>query len=317
MGIIAVACLIIIALLIFIIIWQYNNYVKPVKEMSLATQKIYEGNHTVRIFIKNKNEAGKLCSLINKINDRYIKLEQNLREKTSELDRTTRSLDNFAYVVSHDLKSPFNSIKSIAELLRLEYEESFDEQGKELLHFIDIKVSEMDRLLMGVLQYSRVRQSEAAMETVDLNQEVDEIISEVTTPPNIAVKVKTPLPEIYMEKDLVHKIFYNLISNAVKSIDKPEGFVEIGIEEKGKKKVFYVKDNGKGIDMKYFDKIFNIFFTIKENLRDDEESSGVGLAIVKKIIEYKGGEIWLESELKKGTTFYFTFPEKQEAAMVA
>lgn len=299
--------LVIIVALSLVIWWQHKNYVKPVKDIKQAAQRIYDGDFSVRIFIKNKNETGSVCALINKIADQYLALQQKLEDKSKELERTTKSLDNFAYVVSHDLKAPFNSIKSIAELLRMEYNDKFDESGRELLHFIDIKVNEMDKLLVGILQYSRVRQSEEKVEPVDLNQEINEVINEIKPPANVQVEIKNPLPTVHIEKDLIHKVFQNLVENAVKYSNKTEGHIDIGSEKHDNLYTFYVSDNGKGIDPKYFEKIFNIFYSIQEP--DTEPTgSGVGLAIVKKIIEYKGGQVWVDSEVKKGSTFYFTLP---------
>jgi len=309
MSIAVLVCLLIILLLLLVIIWQYYNYVKPVEILLGAARHIYEGNFSFEEVVQNRSDTGKLYALLNKINDKLFALDEKLKGKARELERATKSLDNFAYVVSHDLKGPFSSIKSIAELLHLEYETQFDEAGKELLSFIDIKVAEMDKLLTGILQFSRVRQSEEAEENVDFNEVVKEVIAEANLPANVAVHIDNILPTMHMEPDLVHKVFLNLIKNAVHFIDKTEGNIEIGSRYEGKNYTFYVKDNGVGIEPKYFEKIFNIFFTIKKE-DAGEEGAGVGLAIVKKIIEYKGGTIWLESEPQKGTTFYFTLPEK-------
>lgn len=303
-----VICLIIIGCLIVVVIWQYNSYTLPVKNIRQAAQKLYEGDYSSRIFVHNRNETGKICVLINKIADQHLSLEQQLDDKTKELERTTKSLDNFAYVVSHDLKAPFNSIKSISELLRLEYGEKFDESGKELLNFIDIKVNEMDRLLMGILLYSRVRQSEEKVEHVELNSEVKKVIEEVNPPDHIQVTIENDLPFLNIERELIHKVFFNLIDNAVRYMDKKNGRVQIGSDSHDQLHTFYVKDNGKGIQSKYFDKIFNIFYMIREEDNGEHAGNGVGLSIVKKVIEYKGGQIWVDSEPGLGSTFFFTLP---------
>lgn len=301
-----ILALIIITALSLVILYLYRNYVTPIRQIKQAAQKIYEGDFSRRIYIKGRNETVKVCALINKIADKYQSVQQKLDDKVKELDRCTRSLDNFAYVVSHDLKAPFNSIKSIAELFRIEYQNKLDEEGKELLHFIDIKVAEMDRLLQGVLQYSRVRESEESRGMVDLNILVSEVLKEVDPPAHIHINIKNPLPVVFIEKDLIYRVFLNLIDNAVKFNYKPEGYVEIGSSSDENWHNFYVSDNGLGIEAKYFEKIFNIFYRVQEGAAPP--APGVGLAIVKKIIEYKGGQIWVESKVKEGTIFHFTLP---------
>lgn len=286
--------------------YLYKNYVIPIRQIKQAAQKIYEGDFSRRIYIQGRNETVKVCSLINKIADKYQAAQQRYDDKVKELERCTRSLDNFAYVVSHDLKAPFNSIKSIAELFRLEYQDKLDDEGKELLHFIDLKVGEMDRLLLGVLQYSRVRESEEARGMVDLNALVQEIIKELDPPAHIRINIKNTLPVLYIEKDLISRVFYNLIDNAIKFNYKPEGYIEIGSSSDENWHNFYISDNGMGIDAKYFEKIFNIFYRVQET--NVAPAPGVGLAIVKKIIEYKGGQIWVDSKPKEGTEFHFSLP---------
>lgn len=299
--------LIVLALLI-VISWQYKTYVKPVKGLKQVAQKLSEGDFVKRTYISGENEAGKICKLINKIGDQHLSLEQKLKDKSRELERTTRSLDNFAYVVSHDLKAPFNSIKSIAELLRIEYGDKFDEDGKELLRFIDIKVNEMDKLLIGILKYSRIRQEEDKVVLVDLNNELPKVLEDLKIPDTIEVKIANPLPVLKIEKDLIQTIFFNLVENSVKYMNKEQGEIEIGSETHDQLHTFYVKDNGSGIDPKYFDKIFNIFYMIGEQKDDPNAGAGVGLAIVKKIVEYKGGQIWVDSDMGYGATFSFTLP---------
>jgi light-regulated signal transduction histidine kinase (bacteriophytochrome) len=304
-----VILILIILLLLFVVLWQYKIYVQPVKSLKQVAQKLSEGEYIKRTYIQGESEAGEICKLINKIGDKHLSLEQRLKDKSKELERTVRALDNFAYVVSHDLKAPFNSIKSIAELLRLEYGDKFDEGGKELLRFIDIKVNEMDKLLIGILKYSRIRQEEDKVVSVDLNKELLYILEDLNIPKTVEVKIVNTLPVLSIEKDLIQTVFISLIENSVKNMNREQGKILIGSETHGKLHTFFVEDNGVGIDARYFDKIFTIFYLIGGQKDDPNAGSGVGLAIVKKIVEYKGGEIWVESKLGQGSTFSFTLPE--------
>jgi light-regulated signal transduction histidine kinase (bacteriophytochrome) len=296
-----------------IIIWLYRTYVFPMVHLKEYAGKITSGQYEIQPAAGTPAEFQALAEKL-RILDRENKILQNkLETKSQEVERTTRSLDNFAYVVSHDLKAPFNSIKSIAELFRLEYADKFDDSGKELLHFIDLKVEEMDKLLMGILMYSRVRQNEAAVESVDVNEEVNSVIKEINPEENVKINIKNKLPVINIERDLMHKLLFNLIDNSVKHKDKTKeiSLIEIGTERTNGSNAIYIKDNGVGIDKKYFEKIFNIFYQVKDHTTESE-GTGVGLAIAKKIVEYKSGQIWVDSEPKKGSTFYFTIPQLSE-----
>lgn len=301
--------LIITVFLLLVIGWIYLSYVKPVRFLRKSLQSIIDKKADALILVPNpKSETGKTAVLINQLLERDAERRRQLEEKQKEIDRTTRSLDNFAYVVSHDLKGPFNSIKSIAELLRLEYDDKFDESGKELLGFIDIKVNEMDKLLMGVLMYSRVRQDITRAEEVDLNTMILEITQNLQGSDNMDIVVNNKLPALSIEPDLIRRIFQELLDNAVTFIKREYGKIEVGVTSNNFEHIFYVRDNGPGIETKYFEKIFNIFYTIREQSQEENSGKGVGLAIVRKIVEFKGGNVWVESQKGLGATFYFSLP---------
>jgi signal transduction histidine kinase len=167
----------------------------------------------------------------------------------------------------------------------------------------------MDTLINGILQYSTISKSEVEFYDVDLKNLVNELVSVMHLPGNFKVKVNH-LPQIYGDKSRLIQLFQNLIDNAIKYNDKENGFVELGALDKGEHWEFYVKDNGIGIDEQYHDKIFNTF----EKLENSVDSTGIGLSIVKKIVEIYGGEIWLTSKLNEGTTFFFTLKKQLDGA---
>jgi two-component system, LuxR family, sensor kinase FixL len=144
---------------------------------------------------------------------------------------------------------------------------------------------------------------------VDLNQLVQEVIALLDPPERVEIVVKGPLPIVVCEKIRLGQVFRNLIDNAVKYMDKPSARIEIGCQEQQGFWRFSVSDNGPGIDGKYFEKIFQMFQTLAP--RDERESTGIGLAIVKKIVELCGGAVWVESTLGEATTFFFTLPRRQ------
>ena len=171
----------------------------------------------------------------------------------------------------------------------------------------------MNNMIDGILHYSRVGRIKEELVEVDLKPMLDELIDMLTVPTHIEIKVETEMPTILCEKTRIFQVFQNLLSNAVKYMDKPKGMIRIGCVDEGRGTqgfhTFYVADNGPGIEAQYFEKIFQIFQTLKP--RDELESTGVGLTIAKKIVELQGGKIWVESKPGEGSTFWFTIAEKQ------
>jgi light-regulated signal transduction histidine kinase (bacteriophytochrome) len=218
-------------------------------------------------------------------------------------------LKDFAYIVSHDLKAPLRGIKTLADWISTDYADKIDEKGKEQMGLLLTRVGRMHNLINGVLQYSRVGRVREKKVKADLNELLPEVIDMVAPPENIEVTVEGRLPVIECEKTGVIHIFENLLSNAIKYMDKPRGQIRIGCVEDEVFWKFSVGDNGPGIEEKYFDKIFRIFQTL--SARDDFESTGVGLSVVKKIVALSGGRIWVESEPGRGSTFYFTLPKSK------
>ncbi|MBN2455117.1 MAG: PAS domain S-box protein, partial [Sedimentisphaerales bacterium] len=226
-----------------------------------------------------------------------------------ELKAVNRELKDFAYVVSHDLKAPLRAIKTLANWLVNDYTDRLDEQGKEQLQLLESRIERMHNLIDGVLQYSRVGRIKEERDLVDLNELVPEVIDMIAPPGNIEVTIETKLPVIECEQTRIAQVFQNLLSNAVKYMDKPKGWIRIiCVEEDGFWK-FGISDDGPGIDEKHFEKIFQIFQTLLP--RDEFESTGIGLTIVKKIVEMHNGRIWVESKLGEGSTFFFTLPKQE------
>ena len=206
-----------------------------------------------------------------------------------------------------ELKAPLRAIGSLADWISTDYADKFDEEGKEHLRLLMSRVRRMDGLIEGILLYSRVGRVKEAVVAVDLNQLVDKVVAMLAPPANIAVTVARPLPTVMIEPTRIQQVFQNLISNAIKYMDKAEGRIHVASAAEGHHYwKFSVADNGPGIRQQHFDKIFQLFQTLAP--RDRVESSGVGLALVKKIVEMYGGRVWLESTVGEGSTFYFTLP---------
>ncbi|MGB0429838.1 MAG: PAS domain-containing sensor histidine kinase, partial [Bacteroidia bacterium] len=235
--------------------------------------------------------------------------EQKLKEYTSNLEKINSELDQFAYVVSHDLKAPLRAINNLSTWIQEDLEDSMDDDIKEQFSLLRGRVLRMEGLINGILEYSRAGRIKSNNQKVNTAQLIVDLCDTLKTHDKIVYEVNEKAPNLFTEKVALEQVFSNLISNAIKYNDKEIAKIKIDFEDQVDFVQFSVKDNGAGISDKYFDKIFVIFQTLQA--RDQFESTGVGLAIVKKIIEDKGGKIWVESEPKSGATFYFTWPKEQ------
>jgi signal transduction histidine kinase len=238
--------------------------------------------------------------------------EDSQRQLLKELESVNRELREFAYVVSHDLKAPLRGIDSLVSWIAADYADRFDEAGKENLALLVARVCRMHALIDGVLEYSRMGSVHEQRQPIDLNGLIPEIIDLLAPPAHITVTVETSLPVLLAERIRIQQVFQNLISNAIKYMDKPSGNIRIGCKPFGEYWEFYVADDGPGIEEKYFEKIFQLFQTVHN--KPGVESTGVGLTIVKKIVEMYGGSIEVESVVGKGSCFRFRWPRSEEQA---
>lgn len=234
--------------------------------------------------------------------------QQNQQHLLEELTKTNQQLKEFAYVVSHDLKAPLRGIKVVAEWMTKDFGERLGKAGCDQLSMLINRVERMQSLIDGILQYYRVDSQKGQPEWLELDSLLAQIIDLLCPPANIKVQVCGPMPRIYADKTMIIQVFQNLISNAIKYMDKPQGLVTVSCQDQDRFWRFSVSDNGPGIEARYFERIFKLFQTLAA--RDDGAGTGVGLALVKKIVEQYGGEVWVESTLGQGSTFFFTFPKK-------
>lgn len=243
--------------------------------------------------------------IVRDITERKHAEEQRL-QLLQEISSANEELTNFAYVVSHDLKAPLRGIGSLADWLSTDYSDKFDDEGREHMRLLISRVHRMSALIDGILQYSRVGRVKETSVAVDLDVLVREVIDLLSPPAAIQISIEDTLPTVIGERTRIQQVFQNLISNAIKYMNKPTGQIHISCAAKGNKWRFSVADNGMGIEERHFERIFQLFQTLAP--RDRIESTGVGLALVKKILEMYGGEVWVESKVGIGSTFFFTLP---------
>jgi PAS domain S-box-containing protein len=234
------------------------------------------------------------------------RLEQRVADRTRQLVEVNRNLESFTYSVSHDLRAPLRAISGYSSIL-LQDLKDIPDADKKYLELLRQNAHEMGRLIDDLLNFSRFGQQTLHKEAVDLLAMVKELLQEIRNDPgnrNVEIIVGS-LPPCQADPVLIKQVFANLLSNALKfTRTREQPVVEIGSREKDGRLMYFVRDNGVGFDMRYADKIFGVFQRLHH--AEEYEGTGVGLAIVYRIIEKHGGRIWVESEQGKGTTFYFT-----------
>jgi signal transduction histidine kinase len=233
---------------------------------------------------------------------------ERLADMVLSLRRSNQELQDFAYVAAHDLKAPLRGIGTLADWIASDYADKFDEPGRQQLALLKRRVTRLTDLINGILHYSEIGRVTRPREIVDLGKLVPETIALLDPPSHIQVVVGGELPAVVSEKVRLGQVFRNLIDNAIKYMDKPQGRIEIGCTDQGSVWQFRVTDNGPGMEERHFEKIFQMFQTLVP--RDQCESTGIGLPIVKKIVELFGGRIWVESKPGVGSTFFFTLPKQ-------
>jgi len=246
-----------------------------------------------------------LKDFIKDVDKTYSAYEKE-REHVKDLEKINRDLDQFAYVVSHDLKAPLRAMSSLVTWIQEDSGAFVTEESKENLQMIGGRIQRMENLIQGILAYSKAGKSKWEKVQTNVREVLHEIIDSSNVPKHFTIKNKVTVSDLMTDKIKLSQVFANLISNAIKYNDKDAGEIEIGSNEYDDWCQFYVMDNGPGIEKVYHEKIFMIFQTLAA--RDEIESTGIGLAIVKKIVEDQQGKIWIESQVGAGSRFVFTWP---------
>lgn len=229
-----------------------------------------------------------------------------LAQTTALLERRNAELDQFAYMASHDLKAPLRAISNLAEWLIEDLETLIPVKNRRQLELLQSRVQRMEGLINGLLEYSRVGRRQRTITNVDVGDLLANVVDSLAPPPGFRIEIAAGMPTLQTHATALSQVFANLINNAIKHHHQSQGTVRVGWQDQGATVEFAVADDGPGIAPQYHDKIFTIFQTLKA--RDDFESTGIGLSLVKKIVESEHGRVWLRSEVGQGTTFYFTWP---------
>ncbi|MDB5808348.1 MAG: sensor hybrid histidine kinase [Betaproteobacteria bacterium] len=241
--------------------------------------------------------------------EQIIKLNADLEQHAFQLEVANKELESFSYSVSHDLRTPLRAVDGYSQMLSEDYADKFDDEGRRLLGIIRASSQKMSALIDDLLAFSRLGRKPVTAAAVDMRALLAEIVSSVEPAagqkkPLIEV---APMPDVNCDRALIAQVWMNLLTNAVKfTRDKPAPRIEVGVQHQADKFTFWVKDNGAGFDMQYYRKLFGVF----QRLHSDDEfpGTGVGLAIVQRIVTRHGGQVWAEGKIDEGAAFFFTLP---------
>jgi signal transduction histidine kinase len=271
-----------------------------IMEMVKMADNIAAGNYGSHAVSSGKDELSQLAQSLNHMSN-------VLAENISLLKRKNEELDQFAHIVSHDLKAPLRGIDNVVTWIEEDHAEELSPKVKEYIGLIRGRLVRSENLIRGILSYARVGREQPEKEMVDLNQFFADIMENMPIRHGIKLQMPTSLPIIFTERIPLQQVLSNLIGNAIKYHDKPDGKISVGFADERTHYEFTVTDDGPGISQIYFEKIFMIFQTLNE--RDTIESTGVGLAIVKKILDDRKQTIRLKSTPGQGASFTFTWPK--------
>ncbi|MGA2069983.1 MAG: ATP-binding protein [Sedimentisphaerales bacterium] len=269
--------------------------------VNTRTTELQETNARLQQEVAQRTEAEKSLA---KVND-------DLQFTVAQLSRSNKQLREFDHLAAHDLKTPLRGIGTLAQWLLKDYYSKFDDYGHEQINLLVKRVGRMDNLINAILQYSTIARNKRNECQVDINTLIKSVIADFESTTNITITVNKNLPVLTCEEEQIKQVFHNLIGNAVKFTDKPDGHITIDCEDEKYFWKFSVADNGPGIEPQHFERIFRLFQTLNDC--EEAESIGIGLTIAKKIVELYGGKIWLTSKLGVGSTFFFTLPKQPTA----
>jgi len=265
----------------------------------------YWVHSTIVPFLDNKGKPYQYIAISSDITEEKV-AKENLDILLVDLEKKNKELDQFAYVISHDLKAPLRAINNLSEWI-VEDMPEMPVMVSDNFGLLRGRVQRMENLINGVLDYSRIGRTKIATEEVNLKLMLHQIADTLVPKEEFEISIAENFPVITEANILLYQVFSNIISNAVKYNDKPHGIIDCRYESLSDFHQFTISDNGPGIAEEYHTKVFKVFQTIEA--RDKKESTGIGLSIVQKIIEEKGGTIKIESEENKGASFIFTLPK--------
>jgi PAS domain S-box-containing protein len=285
---------------------KYISNIDYYEQLNLWQENhIYPSPNGLSIFIRDISERKKAEIVINELNEN---LEERVKLRTEELTTANKELESFSYMVSHDLQSPLRTLTGFTNIILEKYSPEFKPELKDLFNFILSSSKRMNSIVDDLLKLAKFGNEKLTITNINMNrlfQRIWDNLNQNTT--NNAQLEIAELPDIRGDESMMEQVVINLLSNAIKySSKKDQPEIEVGYFNSGEAPTFFVKDNGVGFNMEYYDKLFGAFQRL--HAARDFEGTGIGLLLVKKIIEHHKGTIWAESKVNEGATFYFTIP---------
>ncbi len=304
-------------ILVVVYIVVHRKMVLPLRRLAMGANALAMGRLDYRLKGSGNDEISQLTRSFNLMAQSLESLIAQLHQKTVVIENKNRELETFVYTVSHDLKTPVVSLQGMAGVLQEDYGDKLGEKGGHYLNRLVANADQMEQLIHDLLEISRLGRPSHSPEQIDLNRLVETVLEgcrERFKGRPVEIQVG-PLPSVWCDRVRIKQVFDNLITNAFKFLgDQASPRVEIGAIDQEAAHTFWVRDNGIGIDPKFQETIFGVFHRLKDV---EVEGTGVGLTIVKRIVEQAGGRIWLESAKGAGTTFYFTWPKRTRLQPIA
>ena len=303
---------VLVALGIFIAWLISRNITKPLNKLTDAASVIAKGDYSVSVETDREDELGQLAHAFNtmavRVNNANVNLERKVIERTVQFEEANKELESFSYSVSHDLRAPLRIINTYSEFLKSDYKDNLDEEGSKMLDAIGANAKKMDRLIDDLLNLSRMGRKELVVNNVDMTGLVESVIKEKELfEANQTVIKIGELHPVRCDRSLISQVWINLISNAIKYSGKKEKpVIEISSQKTSHEIIYRIKDNGVGFDMKYAGKLFGVFQRLHK--ASDYEGTGVGLALINRIVLRHRGRVWADAAVDKGATFYFALP---------
>jgi light-regulated signal transduction histidine kinase (bacteriophytochrome) len=291
----------------------------PIKKLTDGAAIIGSGDLDHKVGTEMKDEIGQLSRSIDKMTGDLKKITASRDELNDEiaerkraeedLKRSNESLEQFAYVASHDLQEPLRVMSNFSQLLEKRYKDKLDQDAKDFIAFIVDAAARMQALINDLLAYSRVGRLETDLEVIDANEIFNKTVNSLSLAINEtgAAVTSDTLPVVMAHEVSLFQLFSNLIGNALKFHSQEAPRIHLSSKETEQEWIFSVKDNGIGLDPQYADRIFQIFQRLHR--KGEYKGTGIGLSICKKIVTNLGGRIWVESQAGQGCTFYFTIPK--------
>jgi signal transduction histidine kinase len=300
-------CLALFTIGVLIAFTMSNMITANILKLDQTVRAISSGAEQVYVTVTSNDEIGKLGRAFNHMLHRLEKSRLEMIRYSEQLKKQNEELNQFSYVVSHDLKAPLRAIFKLSEWIEEDLGPAIPAESKKNMQILRGRVFRLESLINGLLEYSKVGRLEVPVERVDVYSMLKETTDLLNPPAHIKIEIKNDMPVLNTKKYLLQQVFINLIGNAIKYNNKEDGKVIISSQEAGDFHQFTVEDNGMGIAPAYHKKVFEMFQTLES--RDKVEGTGIGLAIIKKSVEDIGGTIQLESEENQGARFIFTWPK--------